>query len=162
MTARQYNKISAPFRRHAKFLRALNFYITLVTYLGYPALLIFSALTLGFSQTIRLLLVPALSFAVVTAVRALYNAPRPYEVLDIDPLIKKTDKGHSFPSRHTFSIFVIATAFFYVAPPLGILFALFGCVLASIRVVAGVHFPRDVIAGAFIGVFSGVFGFYIL
>ena len=38
----------------------------------------------------------------------------------------------------------------------------FGAVLAALRVLLGVHFIRDVVAGALIGVISGVIGLLTL
>ena len=43
-----------------------------------------------------------------------------------------------------------------------ILIGIAGILLAWSRVAGGVHFPRDVIAGALIGVFSGVIGYYVI
>lgn len=34
--------------------------------------------------------------------------------------------------------------------------------MCFMRVIAGVHFPKDVIVGAIIGILSGVIGFYII
>ena len=39
---------------------------------------------------------------------------------------------------------------------------LFGVLMAAERVVGGVHFPRDVLAGAAIGILSGVLGFFVI
>ena len=37
-----------------------------------------------------------------------------------------------------------------------------GVALAAIRVIAGVHFPRDVIAGALAGILLGYVGFWLI
>ena len=39
---------------------------------------------------------------------------------------------------------------------------LLGVVLAVLRVIGGVHEPRDVIAGALAGILCGVLGYYVL
>lgn len=101
------------------------------------------------------LLVPALSFVLVTLFRHVINAKRPYEIHGFTPLIAKDKTGHSFPSRHVFSIFVIATTVFWFYPMIGIMVWVMGAGLALIRVVSGVHFPRDVIAGMAIGILCG-------
>ena len=95
-------------------------------------------------------------------VRDRLNAKRPYEVLDIQPIITKNTKGHSMPSRHVFSMFVIAMAFLWVLPWAGALLLCFGAALALVRVIGGVHFPRDVIAGALVGIVSGILGFWVI
>ena len=68
----------------------------------------------------------------------------------------------ALPSRHVFSVFIIAATIFYVHPSAGILLGLLGVVLAVLRVIGGVHEPRDVIAGALAGILCGVLGYYVL
>ena len=58
-------------------------------------------------DAVRALLVPGISFGAVSLFRWAFRAPRPYEVFETTPVIKKNTKGKSFPSRHVFSIFVI-------------------------------------------------------
>ena len=108
------------------------------------------------------LLIPGVSFIILSVIRDRINSPRPYEVFDIPPVIDKKTTGHSFPSRHIFSIFVIATTFFYFFPAFGILLAIVGALLAANRVIGGVHFLRDVIAGALSGIAAGVIGYYLI
>jgi len=105
--------------------------------------------------------IPAVSFAAVSAFRAVYSAKRPYEVLDIQPLIKKETEGKSFPSRHVFSVFIIGMSFFYIAEPMGIAAFVSGTALAYLRVVGGVHFPKDVAAGALFGILCGLPYFFL-
>jgi membrane-associated phospholipid phosphatase len=62
--------------------------------------------------------------------------------------------GHSFPSGHTFRIFAAMTAVSLVWPKARVwLFTLAGVVGIS-RVLVTRHYPSDVLAGAFIGIFS--------
>lgn len=107
------------------------------------------------SGALALLLVPAVSFVLVSLFRKVYNAKRPYEIYGFKPLIEKDTKGKSFPSRHVFSIFVIGSSLLWIYPYSGMLVCVMGVALAIIRVVSGVHFPKDVVAGAAIGILSG-------
>ena len=77
-------------------------------------------------------------------------------------MLKKDTSGRSFPSRHVFSAFMLAMTVFYLYPLIGCLLLACGCLLAVIRVISGVHEPRDVIAGAMIGIICGVIGYYVL
>ena len=110
------------------------------------------------------LFVPGISFVLVSVFRHIVNAPRPYEVFDGVPVIAKDTLGKSFPSRHAFSIFIIGMAFCACCPLAGAgpIILLLGVALAIIRVIAGVHFPRDVIAGALAGILLGYVGFWVL
>lgn len=158
MTREFYEKISAPFRksRHgALILKILNDALTGITFLSYPALLC----VLLFRRDGRILeaiLVPGTAFLLLSIFRRIVNTKRPYELLEIDPLISREGRGKSFPSRHSFSIFVIAGTFLNIFPPAGVLFLFFGILLAAIRVIGGVHFPRDVIVGAIVGILAGL------
>ena len=75
-----------------------------------------------------------------------------------EPIIKKEKEGNSFPSRHVFSAFVIATTFIYANLELGICLFAISCLIAVLRVIGGVHFPKDVIVGAITGSICGVLG----
>lgn len=108
-----------------------------------------------YGKCLVLCLVPMISFMAVSIFRAWYNQKRPYEIYDIRPLIPKDTKGKSFPSRHIFSIYVIGAGVCAVYPVWGYMICVMGIFLAVIRVVTGVHFPKDVIAGAVIGVLAG-------
>lgn len=159
-----YEKITAPIRNNpngVKLINMVNKLATSIVYFTYP---VFLAL-LAYKRDIRfwkLLIIPAVSFVIVSLFRKHINFARPYEVLDIDPLIKKETKGNSFPSRHVFSVFIIAMTLYYISVPVSIILMFIGVVVAIVRVVGGVHFPRDVIAGAAIGIVCAVIGWKLL
>lgn len=140
-----------------KIINIINKTSVTLIYLIYPLYL----LMLGLKFDLRfwkVLLIPGISFVLLSPVRKYMNASRPYEVFDIVPIINKDTKGSSFPSRHVFSAFVIAMTLYYISMPIGILLMFLGTILAIVRVVGGVHFPRDVIVGAIIGVLCGIIG----
>lgn len=114
------------------------------------------------APTIRFALTCAVPLVGLSAARKLLDAPRPYEVYGLQPLMPRESPGKSFPSRHVFSIFVIAGCYLYLLPGEGAALLLLGVILAAIRVLAGLHFEKDVIAGAVIGLVSAVVGYGLI
>ena len=149
----RHEQWAAPLRGRPGVVRALNIVnrgIVIVFYVVYALLLGWACV----SDPWRL--VPLVG---VTAVR--FNAPRPYECCAIAPLIARDGAGKSFPSRHTFSAFAIAASWFAASVPVAVVLLVAAGVLAVCRVLGGVHFPRDVVAGAFIGSATGALAAFL-
>jgi len=105
----------------------------------------------------------AISFLAVTVFRKILNMPRPYEFITVPTWNKEKQKnGEGFPSRHVFSAFVIATVLFPWNMWVSIALYAFGIAMAVSRVLLGMHFIKDVVAGAIIGIASGVIGLLII
>ena len=150
-------------KRTASLIIWSNRMITGLIYCLYPLLLVW--LFLYRRQDLAgAILVPGVSFVLLSLFRKAVNRKRPYEVYGVPSLIPKDTQGNSFPSRHVFSIFVIAMTWLYLFPwkPAGMLLLAAGLLLAGLRVLAGVHFLSDVAAGALIGILSAVIGYQIL
>ena len=163
MTSERYEKLVAPLRRHPRAVAALagvNQALTALCYTVYPLLLLF-LLGERDARFWRCLLVPAVSFAAVTLFRSGCNAPRPYEQ-GIDALLKKKRTGHSFPSRHVFSAVMIAVTAAYLLPALSVPLFVAAALLALIRVLGGIHYPRDVFCGALFALIAGGIGFWLI
>lgn len=159
---RWYEGIEQYFRKREMLFDLLVFFNTWIprlVYISYPLLLLFLIFTKD-ERAVKVLLVPFAAFLFTTTIRKVNNEPRPYEKYAIRPLIPREKKGESFPSRHTLSILIIAMAFLYINIALGILFLLLGVLLGIVRVAAGIHFPRDVIAAALISLVFGLIGFF--
>ena len=123
------------------------------------------ALTLATSdirRAIELAVISAVPFIAVSIIRRAINAPRPYELLGIYETAPKKKSGESFPSRHVFSAFLIATVAMPTYPILAAVLMLLGAALATARVLLGIHFLRDVLTGAIIGAISGGIGLLVL
>ena len=111
---------------------------------------------------VRFIVVPAITFVVVTVLRSWLDYPRPYDLYDIDPIIVKATKGKSMPSRHVASAVAIACAIAYVHLDWGALAFTACAIVAFTRIVGGVHFPRDVVAAVVIAAAIGVIGFVLI
>lgn len=160
MTAQRYQAIFDWFRARPAALRALGYaqkISVLGVYLVYGAVLVVT-LWQRSGQFWRVLAVPAAVFVLGTLLRAAINRPRPYEALNFTPLFPKDTKGQSMPSRHCFSAAAIAGTAWYVLPPLGAVLAVLGVLIAISRVVTGVHYISDVLAGLAFGSVFAVLG----
>lgn len=164
MKQEHYVKVSNFFRSFSwgeKFIVLGNNMLTAIIYVMFIGLFLW----LGFSKDerfIKVVLVCGLSFILVTLFRMICNTDRPYTVYDFEPLIAKEKKGESMPSRHVFSAFVIAMSFLYTYTWISIPIFIVSILMAIGRVIGGVHFPKDVIVGALIGILSGIIGFYLI
>lgn len=137
-----------------------NRLLTSVVYAVY-LIFMFWLLVSGSESFLRILCTTAISFLVISVFRKVFNSPRPYEKFGEPSVIQKEKKGNSFPSRHVFSAFVIAVCFCYVNIWIGIALLLTAIGIAVFRVIGGVHFPVDVMAGAIIGIVCAVIGMWV-
>jgi len=88
------------------------------------------------------------------AVKRVVRRPRP-DLADL-PARGRTPSTLSFPSAHAASTFAAATAFAPLLPRVP--WPLVGATMALSRIVLGVHYPSDVVAGAALGVAVGAAG----
>ena len=142
----------------SSFLKILCHLISLIFVVAFCAEL---AIPIYKKAYLTMLTVPvsaAVGFVTVSAVRRLIDAPRPYELYAFYEEKPKNKKGSSFPSRHVYSAFAIATLAFLISNPVAIILLALALVMSAIRVLLGIHFIRDVAAGALIGIITGAVG----
>lgn len=159
----RYEQWAAPLRGRPGVVRALNIVnrgIVIVFYVAYALLLGWVCVSDPW-RLVPLVGVTAVGFVAVSFFRRRFNAPRPYECCAIAPLIVRDGAGKSFPSRHTFSAFAIAASWFAASAPVAVVLLVAAGVLAVCRVLGGVHFPRDVVAGALIGSATGALAAFL-
>lgn len=166
---RFYETVSRPVRRSpmgVRLFRMCYFGIPYLTAAVYGVLLLLYAVGCAdgradFSGLARLIFVPLTGFLAVTLVRKGINAPRPYTKYPIHPLIHKEKEKESFPSRHTFSITIIAMSCLYCNKMLGAVMLFLAVLLGFTRVLAGVHFVKDIVWAYGIAVVWGILGFWV-
>ncbi len=164
MTRETYQRMTEYIKKDPKKvwrINRINQLLTGIVFCAYP-LFLFMLFLEKEAFLIRAVVVPAVSFGGVTLFRYLLNVPRPYEKFELEPVLEKDTRGKSFPSRHVFSVYMIAATVFVYHPDAGVVLGVLGLFLAGIRVAGGVHEPRDVIVGAVIGILCAVVGYYFI
>ena len=96
-------------------------------------------------------IVTVVAWGISAILKALIHAPRPFVEKGIEnPFMVQSYT--SFPSGHATIFFALATIIFLYNRRTGAMLYFFALVIAVARVIAGIHYPIDVIAGAGIGV----------
>ena len=142
-------------------LKILSSAAVILSVLSYASLL-FLSFRDSVYEGLGVLLSLSIPFFVVSFVRAAFDAPRPYEVYDFYKERPKERDGKSFPSRHAYSAFAIAVLSFFFSVYLGVVLSVLALLLCVARVLLGIHFIRDVVAGAAIGIVSGGIGIAVV
>lgn len=143
-----------------RLLRAFNRFMTIVMPMIYLTLLAITYLQQGLGKQVGIyLFIPASGFVILSFLRKKINAPRPYEEWDIKPLLDRDSPGQSMPSRHVFSATIISMACLHASLSVGVILLVLSALLGLVRVLGGVHFPKDVVVGYICGLAWGVIFF---
>ena len=127
-------------------LRTFNRFMTVVMPMIYLTLLATIYFREGFGKQVLIyVFIPASGFVILSLLRKKINAPRPYEEWNIKPLLDRDSLGQSMPSRHVFSASIISMACFHASLSLGIILLVLSAFLSLVRVLGGVHYPKDVV-----------------
>ncbi len=91
---------------------------------------------------------------VVEAIKALAERTRPFYLMEETNLVGWRARGKSFPSGHSSQVFFMASLISHVFQAgllLNVLLYGLAVLVAFSRVYIGVHYPRDILAGAILG-----------
>lgn len=154
--AEWYRQVTGPLRNEQgiRYLDYANKVLTGCMYIVYPAVLVY-VFIFHRSLLLRYICIPGISFLLVSFFRKRINAPRPYEQ-GVPSLLKKATEGQSMPSRHLFSSAVISMTVLSLNGILGSLCWAITLANAVVRVLAGVHYPKDVCVGMLLGILAGL------
>ncbi len=123
---------------------ALIFYFSESKFFSYS--LIFGVITLGL---------------MIEIIKLYIRRVRPYIKLKKIRIVGSKASGRSFPSGHTGQAFFLASLimhYYNVNVYLGILLYATALLVGITRIYVGMHYPRDVIAGALLGTAWGIIG----
>ena len=143
-----------------RLLRAFNRFMTVVMPIVYLTLLTTIYFREGFGKQVLIyVFIPASGFVILSLLRKKINAPRPYEVWEIIPLLDRDSPSQSMPSRHVFSATIISMACLHASLSVGLTLLVLSALLGLVRVLGGVHFPKDVVVGYMCALVWGVLFF---
>ena len=141
-------------------LRTFNRFMTVVMPIVYLTLLTTIYFREGFGkQALMYVFIPASGFVILSFLRKKINASRPYEEWNIKPLLDRDSPGQSMPSRHVFSATIISMACLQARLTMGMIWLTLSAFLGLVRVLGGVHYPKDVVVGYICGLVWGVIFF---
>lgn len=128
-------------------------FISLLFFLTYPR-----------RQKIKIILIVFASmivarFGIVDLIRFFYHRPRPFIDHSVNQLI--SNNNFSFPSGHAALFFALAMAVYFFNKKWGFWFFAAAFLMGLSRIIAGVHYPSDVVAGAVIGILTSYAVFLI-
>ncbi len=128
---------------------ALGLVLVLAWFFNYNKLKTRQALVMAFISFV------VARFGVTEIIRMLFPRPRPFLSHSVFQLIAKGNE-QSFPSGHATALFAIAMAVYFYHKKSGIWLFVVAAVVSLARIIAGVHYPLDILGGAVVGVFTAL------
>jgi len=93
-------------------------------------------------------------FALVSFIRWVLPRARPFLNNNVNLLFEH--QGSSFPSGHAAFFFALSTIIYFYNKKIGALFFLTSILIVLARIFSGIHWPSDILAGAIVGIISGL------
>ena len=88
--------------------------------------------------------------------KILFHTMRPFVIFpQVQSLFAET--GYAFPSGHTTVAVAIAFALYFINKKVGYVFMFFALLIGLTRIIAGVHFPIDILGGFVLGALVAYF-----
>ncbi|MBI2635194.1 MAG: phosphatase PAP2 family protein [Parcubacteria group bacterium] len=136
------------------------FAIFFADYFGYFLAVFFLAILFlapFYKDKLKVFLTVAISvvlsrFVITEIIRFLYCRPRPFVAFTANQLVGEANC--SFPSGHAAFFFALAMAIYFYNKKWGVWFFVAATLISVSRIVAGVHYPTDILVGAVIGIFN--------
>ncbi len=101
-------------------------------------------------EILMVFFVSGFAWIVAKLLKLILHISRPVtELSNIDPLLLKTD--FSFPSGHATFFVALAFSIFFMHKKAGYWFLFFALIIGITRIMAGVHFPLDILVGFVLG-----------
>lgn len=130
-------------------------------YLAFSLLIWLFETTYGFAFFVSALFAFAIEVSAYLILKNVIRRNRPQaSIQGLQALITPSDK-FSFPSGHTGAAFVFATLIIQFYPLWTLTILIWAILIGASRVLLGVHYPGDILAGATLGIGSALLGLSI-
>jgi undecaprenyl-diphosphatase len=149
--------------------KLLNLFFRMITHLGGADITISASLLLlllSSGHTRLTVIASALGLSVshipVHLAKRFFPRKRPYLRIENTKFPANPLKDHSFPSGHTTAIFAVITPYVLFMPELALVLLPLALFVGLSRIYLCLHYPTDVIAGAIIGISTGILCYLLL
>jgi undecaprenyl-diphosphatase len=106
----------------------------------------------GMREVLVIFFSAVLSYIIASTIKHFYLHDRPFMFFsDLVPLISPDSPHGSFPSGHATFFSALGFAFLYYEKRVGALYLLGALIIGLARIIAGVHWPLDILAGYLLG-----------
>ena len=107
-------------------------------------------------QVIHALVACATAFIIAFLIKIFFPTLRPFIIngKEVEVMLKPVDGA--FPSEHTTLAFALATTIFMHDRKVGLVYLILALAIGVSRVLANVHYPIDIVGGAFLGTIVAV------
>lgn len=103
-----------------------------------------------YKEMLMIFFAGALAWVLAHILKFYFEIMRPAAVLEnVYPLFEKS--GYAFPSGHAAFFGALALTIYFAHKKAGYFFAIFALAIGVARVMAGVHFPIDILGGLILG-----------
>ena len=107
-------------------------------------------------QILYIVIACSVGTAIYKVLKHQTTRPRPYQVHQVIQLGERPLDHFSFPSGHTLHAVMATIVLGYIEPILLLVMLPFTVLVALSRMILGLHYPTDVLMGAFIGVLVAI------
>ncbi len=105
-------------------------------------------------QVLHALFASLTAWIIALLIKYLFPTVRPFVVNGAEVQVLFTPKDGAFPSVHTALAFALATTIFIHDKKVGSVFLILAIFIGIARVLANVHYPVDIVGGAFLGILT--------